>query len=81
MIKNAASQLQPGEVSEFIPWEDGGLIVVSEKREPPEAAKYEQEKASFDQRYLKSKQEIVFYEWLRDRQREAGLAPSSPSSG
>jgi peptidyl-prolyl cis-trans isomerase D len=73
MIKNVASQLQPGEVSEFIPWIDGGLIVRLEKREPPEPAKYQEAKAKFEERYFKSAREYVFMEWLRDRQRDAGL--------
>jgi peptidyl-prolyl cis-trans isomerase D len=70
-IKNVAAQLEPGEVSEFIPITDGGLIVYLEKREPPDPAKYEQTRASFDERDLKSKRQVVFYEWLNDRRRDA----------
>jgi peptidyl-prolyl cis-trans isomerase D len=73
IIKNVASQLQPGEVSEFAPWLDGGLIVRLEKREPPDPAKYQEAKAKFEERYLKSAREYVFMEWLRDRQRDADL--------
>jgi len=73
MIKNAAAQVQPGEVSDFVPTEDGGVIVLLEKREPPDPAKYQQGKAAFDERYLMNKRRIVFYEWLRDRQQEAGV--------
>ncbi len=72
-IKNAAARLSPGEVSEFMPWEDGGLIAVLEKREPPDSATYAQSKAAFDERYLSNKRDVVFYEWMRDRQRDAGL--------
>jgi parvulin-like peptidyl-prolyl isomerase len=75
-IKNAIAQLQPGEVSEFFPSEDGGIIVVLEKREPPDEAKYQASKASFEQRILSSKRDLVFYDWLRERQREAGLFTS-----
>ena len=60
-------------MSDFFPWEDGGVIAVLEKREPPDPAKYPESKAAFDQRYLGSKRTIVFHEWLRDRQRDAGL--------
>jgi len=77
MVKNVSAQLQPGEVSEFVPWIDGGLIVLMEKREPPDPAKYQQTKATFEERYMKTAREYVFMEWLRDRQREAGLAPSA----
>jgi hypothetical protein len=73
MIKNVSAQLQPGEVSDFVPWIDGGLIVLMEKRDPPDPAKYQQTKATFEERYLKSAREYVFMEWLRDRQRDAGL--------
>ena len=79
-IKNASARLEPGEVSEFFPWEDGGLIVILEKREPPDPAKYAETKAAFDERYLNNKRELVFYEWLRDRQREAGLLAETPET-
>src|SRR6266513_3554730 len=76
MIKNVAAQLQPGEVSDFVPWIDGGLIVLMDKREPPDPAKYEQTKATFEERYLKNARDYVFAEWLYDRQRAAGLQPT-----
>jgi hypothetical protein len=71
-IKNAVAQLNPGDVSDFFPWEEGGVVAVLEKREPADPAKYPEKKAAFDNRY----REIVFYEWLRDRQRDAGLQAS-----
>jgi peptidyl-prolyl cis-trans isomerase D len=73
MIKNVSAQLEPGEVSDFVPWTDGGLIVLMDKREPPDPAKYRQTRATFEERYLKTAREYVFMEWLRDRQRDAGL--------
>ena len=73
VVKNAVEQLQPGEVSDFAPWLDGGLIVILDKREPPDPAKYQESKAKFEERYLKTAREYVFVEWLRDRQRDAGL--------
>ena len=73
IIKNVSAQLQPGEASDFVPWIDGGMIVLMEKREPPDPAKYQQTKATFEERYLKNAREYVFMEWLRDRQRDAGL--------
>ena len=72
-IKNAVAQINPGNVSDFFPWEDGGVIAILEKREPPDPAKYPESKAAFDQRYLGNKRTIVFHEWLRDRQVDAGL--------
>lgn len=72
-IAMAASQTQPGEVSDFVPSEDGGLMVLVEKRAAPDPKKYEAERAAFDEKLLKTKREIVFNEWLHDAQREAGL--------
>ncbi len=73
MIKNVSSSLQPGEVSDFVPWIDGGLIVLLEKREPADPAKYQQTKVKLEENYLKNARDYVFMEWLRDRQRDAGL--------
>ena len=72
-IKNLSAQLQPGEVSDFTPWIDGGLIVILEKRDPPDPAKYQEAKAKFEEKYLKTAREYVFEEWLRDRQRNADV--------
>jgi peptidyl-prolyl cis-trans isomerase D len=73
VVKNVAGMLQPGEVSEFSPAIDGGVIVILDKREPPDPAKYQESKAKYEERYLKTAREYVFMEWLRDRQRDAGL--------
>ena len=72
-VKNAAASLRPGEVSEFFPWEQGGIIVYLEKQEPPDQSKYQQGKINFATRILNSKRQIVFSEWLHERQTEAGL--------
>jgi peptidyl-prolyl cis-trans isomerase D len=77
-IRNATAAIQPGEVSDFLPWEDGGVVVVLEKREPPDETKFRDKKAAFEERILRNKREIAFYEWLHERQREAGLAATSP---
>jgi peptidyl-prolyl cis-trans isomerase D len=72
-IAMAASQTQPGEIGDFMPSEDGGLMVLVEKREPPDPKKYEAERAAFDEKLLRTKRDIVFNEWLHDAQRDAGL--------
>jgi hypothetical protein len=76
IIKRAVGDLNTGGVSEFWPVGDGGLIVVVEKREQPDEAKFRESKANFDERYLSNKRRFVFYEWLRERQREAGVLNS-----
>ena len=78
-IKNAAVSLQPGDVSEFFPWEDGGIIVVLEKRDPPDESKYGAKKKELAERINTNKKEIVFYEWLKSKQREAGILKPRPT--
>ena len=73
MIKNISNQLQPGEVSDFVPWIDGGFIVLMEKREPPDPAKYPQTKAILEKTYLEGAREYQFISWMRERQRAAGF--------
>jgi hypothetical protein len=72
-VRGAVGSLEEGEVSQFIPWEDGGIVAILEKRELPDATKFAAKRASFEQRILSNKREIVFYEWLRDREHDAGL--------
>ena len=79
MIKNAVADLEPGGVSDVFPSEQGATIAVLEKREPPDEKKYAESKGEFEQRYLRNLRVIVFHEWLRDRQRDAGLLPAQKS--
>ena len=79
MIKGAVAEMSAGEVSEFIPTANGGVVAVLEKRDAPDPANYEQMKGMFDERLRRNKREIAFYEWLRDRRREAGV-PANPES-
>lgn len=72
-IKRMVGDLNAGDVSEFMPTNEGGLIAIVEKREPPDEAKNREGRATFDERYLTNKRRIVFFEWLHDRQRNAGI--------
>jgi hypothetical protein len=72
-IKQAVGDLNAGDVSEFFPTNDGGLIAIIEKRELADETKAKENRAAFEERYLANKRRVVFYEWLRDRQRDAGL--------
>ncbi|MEP6821213.1 MAG: peptidyl-prolyl cis-trans isomerase [Chthoniobacterales bacterium] len=79
-IKTTASELKAGEVSNFLPTPTGGAVVVLEKREQPDPANYEKTRAEFTTRMSGGKKEIAFYEWLRERRREAGVqTPVEPS--
>jgi len=72
-IKQGVAELRPGDVSPFLPTADGGLIAVLEKREPLDVAKFEQTRPFLEARMIQSKRAIVFYEWLMERRREAGV--------
>jgi hypothetical protein len=72
-IKNAVAFLSPGEISDFSPSGSDGFIAVLEKREPSADSDTGEKKAAFEKRLLDNKERIVFYEWLHDRQQEAGL--------
>lgn len=73
MIKGATADLSPGEVSEFVPTQNGGLVALLEKRDAPDSAGYESAKALFTSRVLKGKRDVAFYEWLHERRHEAGV--------
>ncbi len=77
MIKSAVAEMNPGEVSEFIPTEAGGVVAVVERHESPDPANYQAMKPMFTSRFLQNKREIAFFEWLRERRREAGV-PEKP---
>ena len=70
-IKDAVAYMNPGDISDFLPSEEGGLIAILEKREASATANNTEKKAVFENRLLNNKRQIVFYEWMRDRQRAA----------
>jgi hypothetical protein len=72
-IKQAASKLSPGEVSDYVSTVDGGLVVVLEKREALTPAQYNAARPILESRALENKSQVVFYEWLRERRRAAGV--------
>ncbi len=52
------------------------------KRETIDPAKFEKERPALESRALENQTQVVFYEWLRERRREAGVpepkAPATP---
>jgi hypothetical protein len=72
-IKDAVAYMNPGDIGDFFPSEEGGLIAILEKRETSATANNTEKKAAFENRLLNNKRQIVFYEWLRDRQRAANV--------
>jgi hypothetical protein len=79
-IKQAASSLSPGSVSDYVGTSDGGLIVVLEKREILTAAQFEKARPVIESRALLNKSQVVFYEWLRERRRAAGVEETKPQT-
>jgi hypothetical protein len=72
LIKQAVADLKPKEVTEPLPTADGVMIAVVEKRDPPDPAQAAANRASLDERLLRGKRTVIFYEWLRERRRVAG---------
>src|SRR5207247_8843009 len=70
-VKNAVAYLKSGEISDFFPSGEMGLIAILEKREPSPDSGDPAKKATFRERLLNNRRQIVFYEWLRDRQQAA----------
>lgn len=82
-IKQAASDLSPGEVSDYLSTPNGGLIVILEKREALAPAEFEKSRVLIESQALQNRSQIVFYEWLRERRHAAGVeeprAQAAPS--
>jgi hypothetical protein len=72
-IKQSANSLTPGGVSDYVGTPTGGLIVILEKREEPAPAQFEKARPIIEERALTTAGQVVFYEWLRDRRRAAGV--------
>jgi hypothetical protein len=72
-IKEAVSELNPGDVTSFVPTADGGLIAVLQNRESIDEAQFTQRRGLLESRVRENMQRIVFYEWLRDRRRDSGF--------
>jgi hypothetical protein len=79
-IKSSVQELSPGDATDFVATEKGGLVAVLEKRDPGDPAGYAAAKVSFEKNYLQSKKMLVFDEWLQDRRKAAGLqTPQGPT--
>jgi SurA N-terminal domain/PPIC-type PPIASE domain len=72
-IKQTASSLAAGGVSNYVAAPGGGFVLVLEKRDEPTKADYDKARNALEQTALTNKGQIVFYEWLRDRRHAAGI--------
>ena len=77
-IKQSASSLSPGGVSDYVSTPTGGLIVVLEKREEPGRRSLKNRATSSRAELCTNRSQVVFYEWLRDRRRAAGVEEAKP---
>jgi hypothetical protein len=77
-IKNAVGELNPGDTTEFVPTQSGGLVAVLEARDPGDPTGFAQAKTKYEKDNLQGKRTVVFDEWLRERRRAAGLQLSAP---
>ena len=64
-ILGKAVSMQPGQLSEFIPTTDGGLLVYVANREPIDEAKFKIAAPAITQILERHKQLLAFGEWLR----------------
>lgn len=78
-IKQAVADLKSSEVADPIPTKDGALIAVLEKRDPPDSAQAGSNRAALADRLLRGKRNLIFYEWLRERRRVAGVQVATAS--
>jgi hypothetical protein len=60
-----AVEMSEGQLSEFIPTPDGGLLIHLDKREPLDEAKYAKDKVLMEPSVKQQKLHLVFSEWLR----------------
>ena len=72
-IKQTASSLTPGSVSDYVRSPGGGFVLVLEKRTEPTTAEFTKARKALEETALTNKGEIVFYEWMRERRRAAGV--------
>ena len=79
-IKQTASSLSPGGVSDYVSAPDGGFIAVLEKREALTAAQFDAARPALESRALLNQNQVVFYEWLRERRHAAGVAEAKPQA-
>ena len=79
-IQQAAAKLAPGEVSEFVPSTEGGLVVYVDSRPVFDETKPEvaAEKASAAKMMDNFRSRLIFREWLKERRHAAGLGLGKP---
>ena len=73
-IMGRSSDMSEGELSDFTPTKDGGLLIHIDKRLPVDDAGFEKEKTMIAGNLDRMKKEAAFQQWLKDRRIAAGFA-------
>lgn len=79
-ITIAAVNLSDGQLSEFVPTADGGVLIHLDKREPVNEAAFEKDKTLIASILAREKQARVFGEWLRKQRQAAGIQNARQAS-
>ncbi|MEI8341703.1 MAG: SurA N-terminal domain-containing protein [Verrucomicrobiota bacterium] len=72
-IVSKSVEMSEGQLSEFIPTQDGGSIIFVEKRSPLDDAKFAEVNTKLSVEILNQKQAFAFLEWLRIRRDAAKI--------
>lgn len=72
-----SEQMKDGELSQFQPTEDGGILVHVDKRDPIDKAKFEKERALLQPRFISGRLYFVLDEWLRTHRLAANVQDDS----
>ncbi len=77
-VAQAAAKLAPGDVSEFVPTQDGGLIVHVDQRPVVDEKSLAAEQTATMAMLENRRSQAIFREWLKERRHAAGLIPKKP---
>jgi peptidyl-prolyl cis-trans isomerase D len=75
VVRNAASRLAPGELSEVVPTAGASLIVHVDNRPAVDEKGMQEATASIAEELQGGRQMVAFQAWLADRREAAGLKP------
>ena len=72
-IMGRSAEMNEGELSEFTPTQNGGLLIHLDKRQPVDEAGFEKEKTMIATNIDRMKKEAAFQQWLKSRRTAAGF--------
>jgi hypothetical protein len=72
-IREKATEMAEGELSEFTQTQSGGLLIYLEKKMPIDEADFEKQKANLAKQIVQQKQESLVKEWIEARRKAADL--------